>query len=132
MAELQAVEKKRADDIQAEKEKRADEIQMVKVEADKELAIKHMEPNAQAQASSSAAVDPPPRKRDAKSPKLPAFIDEKDELDSCLLHFECYAKNAKWGKTMWAIKLSALPTGRALDVCTRMSDTDANDYGKHS
>ena len=26
---------------------------------------------------------------DAKTPKLPAFIDEKDELDSYLLHFEC-------------------------------------------
>ena len=50
---------------------------MAKVEADKELAIKQM-----AQASSSAAVDPLPRNRDAKYPKLPAFIDEKDELDT--------------------------------------------------
>ena len=53
----------RADKIQAEKEKRADEIQMTKVEADKELAIKQMELNGQAQVSSSAAVDPPPQLR---------------------------------------------------------------------
>ena len=31
---------------------------------------------------------------------------------------------------MWAIKLIALLTGRAMDVHTRMSETDANDYGK--
>ena len=31
---------------------------------------------------------------------------------------------------MWAIKLSALLTRRAMDVYTRMSDTDFNDYDK--
>ena len=34
------------------------------------------------------------------------------------------------GKNTWAIKPSALLTGRAMDVYTRMSDTDANDYDK--
>ena len=33
-------------------------------------------------------------------------------------------------KDTWAIKLSALLTGRAIDVYTRMSDTDACDYDK--
>ena len=75
---------------------------MVKIEADKELTLKEMKLKAQAQASTSTTVDPPPRNRDAKSPKLPAFIDEKDEL----------------------------LTGRAMDVCTRMSDDDNNDYDK--
>ena len=31
---------------------------------------------------------------------------------------------------MWAIKLSALLTGRAMDVYTRMSHADASDYDK--
>ena len=48
----------------------------------KELALKELELKTQGQASTSAAADPAPRKRDAKSPKLPAFMDEKDELDS--------------------------------------------------
>ena len=61
-----------------------DEIQMAKVEADKELAIKQMELNAQDQASSSPAVDPPHHNRDVKTPKVPSFIDEKDELGSYL------------------------------------------------
>ena len=96
MAEIQAEaeEKKRADKIQAEGKKRAVEIrmQMSKIEADKELTLKEMEPKAQAQESGGAAVDPPHSNRDAKSPKLPAFIDGKDELESYLLHFECFAK----------------------------------------
>ena len=59
-----------------------------------------------------------------------SFIDEKDELDSYLLCFERYTKNASWENDTWAIKLFALLTSRAMDVYTRMSDTDANDYDK--
>ena len=84
----------------------------------------------QSQASTSPAITPPPRNKDAKSPKLPSFIDDKDELDSYLLHFERYTENASWEKDTWAIKLSALLTGRAMDVYTRMSDVDASNYDK--
>ena len=41
-----------------------------------------------------------------------------------------FTENAGWEKDTWAIKLSALLTGRAMDVYTRMSDTDASDYDK--
>ena len=155
--ELQAEEKKRADELQAEEKRRADEIrfaqieaakeqakieaakeqakieaakEQAKLEAEKELKIKEMELQAQAQVTASSATTPPPRNKDAKSPKLPSFIDEKDELDSYLLRFERYAENASWEKDTWAIKLSALLTGRAMDVYTRMSDADASDYDK--
>ena len=117
---------------EAEEKRRADEIkvQMAKIEAEKELTLREMELKAQDQASASLAATPPPRNKDAKSPKLPSFIDEKDELDSYLLRFERYAENASWEKDTWAIKLSALLTGRAMDVYTRMSDADASDYDK--
>ena len=142
-------ERKRADE--AEEKRRADEIrfaqieaakeqakieaakEQAKLEAEKELKIKEMElqaQQAQVTASASLAATPPPRNKDAKSPKLPSFIDEKDELDSYLLRFERYAENASWEKDTWAIKLSALLTGRAMDVYTRMSDEDASDYDK--
>ena len=130
-AEAEAEERKRAD--QAEEKKRADEIRFAQIEIEKELKIKEMElqaQQAQAQATISSATTPPPRNKDAKSPKLPSFIDEKDELDSYLLRFERYAENAGWEKDTWAIKLSALLTGRAKDVYTRMSDADASDYDK--
>ena len=139
ISEIQAdaEEKKRADKLKAEKEKSADEIRIAQVEAakeqtkiDKELKIKEMEIQAQqAQATtSSATITPPPRNKDAKSPKIPSFIDEKDELDSYLLCFERCAESASWEKDTWAIMLSVLLTGRVMDVYTRMSDTDASDY----
>ena len=146
MAELQVEDKKRADEIriaqieaEAEKKKRADEIrfalieaakEQAKLETEKELKIKEMELQAQTQATVGSAATLPPRNKDAKSPKLPSFIDEKDELDSYLLCFERYAENASWEKDTWAIKLSALLTGRAMDVYTRMLDADASDYDK--
>ena len=55
---------------------------------------------AQAQTTTSPAATASPRNNDAKSPKLPAFIDEKDELDSYLLRFEHYAENASWEKSI--------------------------------
>ena len=133
-------DRKRAD--KSEEKKRADEIKIqiaqieaakgqAKIEAEKELALKELELKAQqSQAGASLAATPPPRNKDAKSPKLPSFVDEKDELDSYLLRFERYAENASWEKDTWAIKLSALLTGRAMDVYTRMSDADASDYDK--
>ena len=138
--ELQAEDKKRAEELQAEREKRADEIRFAQIEAvkeqakkeaEKELALKELELKAQqSQASTSHAATPPPRSKDAKSPKLPSFIDEKDELDSYLLRFEHYAENASWEKDSWAIKPSALLIGSAMDVYTRMLDADASDYNK--
>ena len=131
-------DRKRADEV--EEKRRADEIrfaqieaakEQAKIEAEKELALKELELKAQqSQAGASLATTPPPRNKDAKSPKLPSFVDEKDELDSYLLRFERYAENASWEKDTWAIKLNALLTGRAMDVYTRMSDADASDYGK--
>ena len=120
---------------EAEKKKKADKIkvQMAQIEVDRELKLKEMElqaQQAQAQANISSATTPPPHNKDAKSPKLPSFKDGKDELDSYLLCFERYAENASWEKETWAIKLSVLLTGRAMDVYTRMSDTDASDYDK--
>ena len=64
MAELQAEDKKRADELQAEKERRAYEIrvQMAQTEADEELTFKEMElqaQQAQAQANTSPAATRP-------------------------------------------------------------------------
>ena len=101
-AEAEAEERRRAD--KSEEKKRADEIkiQLAKIQADKELALKEMELQEQAhqaQVTASSATTPPPRNKDAKSPKLPSFIDEKDELDSYLLRFERYAENAVGRRT---------------------------------
>ena len=129
--------KVRAEADQAEVKRWAGEFQMAQIEIDKELknSIKMMKlqaQQAQAQATASFATTPPPRNKDANSPKLPSFINGKDEVDFYLLCFERYTENASWEKDTWAIKLSALLTGRAMDVYTSMSDTctDTSDYDK--
>ena len=85
--------------LQANEKKRADEIRLAQIGIEKELKIKEMELQAQqAEATTSSATTPPPRNKGAKSPKLPSFIDEKDELDSYILRFECFAENTSWEK----------------------------------
>ena len=64
----------------------------------------------------------------AKLPKLPPFNDGKDELDAYLKRFERFATSMKWPKEDWATSLSALLTGRALEVYTRMPSAAARDY----
>ena len=59
---------------------------------------------------------PEVREDRAKAPKLPSFVDGKDDLDAYLQRFERFATTAKWEKTGWASKLSALLSGRALEV----------------
>ena len=49
----------------------------------------------------------------AKSPRIPAFNQGKDEMDSYLLRFERYATAQKWEPDTWATGLSALLQGKA-------------------
>ncbi|XP_062599575.1 uncharacterized protein LOC134261133 [Saccostrea cucullata] len=65
-----------------------------------------------------------------KGPKIPAFEDGKDEMDSYLRRFERYAELQKWPKTSWAMSLSALLKGRALDIYALLPADDALDYDK--
>lgn len=65
-----------------------------------------------------------------KAPKLPAFSDGSDDLDSYLQRFERFARANEWNVNTWAVALGALLTGRALEVYSRLSDAAANDYGQ--
>ena len=65
-----------------------------------------------------------------KTPGLPAFVDEKDNLDNYLLRFERYATIAGWHRDTWAVWLSPLLTGKALDVYSGLSSEDDRDYDK--
>lgn len=63
-----------------------------------------------------------------KAPKLLVFDDVHDGMDSFLLRFERYAEARNRGEENWAIKLSALLRGKALDVYALMPKTDALIY----
>ena len=64
----------------------------------------------------------------AKLPKLPAFCEGKDNMDSYLKRFDRFAENAKWPREEWATNLATLLQGKALDVYSRLSSTDAVVY----
>ena len=66
----------------------------------------------------------------AKAPKIPAFNEGKDEMDSYLLRFERYATAQKWEPDTWATGLSSLLQGKALDVYALMPKEDALNYDK--
>jgi len=59
---------------------------------------------------------------------MPAFEDGKDNLDSYLLRFERFARSNEIDESQWAVNLSVLLKGRALDVYSRMDEEAAGDY----
>ena len=79
-------------------------------------------------------LDDRPRDREdrAKIPNFPLLVDGKDDLDAYmyLQRFERYAETAKWKKTGWASKLSALLYGQVLEVYSLLSEEAAKDYDK--
>ena len=62
------------------------------------------------------------------APELPTFDDGRDSIDVYIERFERFATIQKWETGMWAIILSALLTGRALEIYARLSTTEAADY----
>jgi len=65
-----------------------------------------------------------------KVPKMPYFEEERDFMDSYLCRFERFAETQKWKREHWAMYLSALLKGRALDVYSRMPPEQAGDYDR--
>ena len=66
----------------------------------------------------------------SKGPKLPHFEDNKDDMDAYLNRFERFAESAGWPQKDWAVSLSALLKGKSLEVYSRLSIAEANDYKK--
>ena len=62
------------------------------------------------------------------APELPTFDDGRYSIDVYIERFKRFATIQKWETGMWAIILSALLTGRALEIYARLSTTEAADY----
>ena len=115
-------EKERIDDLEREERQRRREHERIM----KELEVKQeqaKQPELPSKVSENKAYKPSP-----KLPKLPAFRDGKDEIDSYLLRFERYATAMNWPNSEWATSLSALLTGRSLDVYARLPADKAKVY----
>ena len=61
-------------------------------------------------------------------PKLPYFVDGKDNIESYLARFETCAYSMKWPLERYLLCLSYLLTGKALDVLSKIPQNLTNDY----
>ena len=61
-------------------------------------------------------------------PKLPKFDEATDDMDAYLERFERIATSQRWDKNNWAVCLSPLLTGKALEVYTGMPVDDIHNY----
>ena len=66
----------------------------------------------------------------AKYPKLSAFDESKDNMDSFLFRYEKYVVAQGMKPEDWAMSLSALLSGTALEVYRRLGKDDSDDYQK--
>ena len=78
--------------------------------------------------NAAAGANATAEKSKAKIPKLPMFNDDKDDLDAYLQRFERYATLQSWKKENWALNLSALLSGKALDVYSTLPSSEAQNY----
>ena len=115
------------DEQSRQREERAELLQLKKHERDTaELQLEiEREKRASIDLNESATQN---ARFKAKSPKLPPFHEDKENIDAYLQRFERYAENQNWPTSDWALNLSMLLTGKALDVHARLSKDEANDY----
>ncbi|XP_078493892.1 uncharacterized protein LOC144749319 [Ciona intestinalis] len=126
--------KKRTDEMEAKK--RTDEMEAKKAEMEErrqirqhELDLKRIElEDRQRREETISTASVGSVGSASKWPELPKFIDGMDEMDGYLLRFERYAENSGWEKNQWATWLSALLTGKALGVFSRLSAEEGKDY----
>ena len=60
--------------------------------------------------------------------KLPKFDEERDSFDAFIARFESMATCQKWQKNQWAIYLSSLLSGKALEIVHRMKVHESVDF----
>ena len=104
--------------MQLEKEERENKLRL-----EQDLEMKKLELEVE-----KAKVESKNSNSGAKDPRLPYFDEHKDKMDSYLARFEKYANANKWQKDRWALNLSALLRGKALEVYDRLSDEDASNW----
>ena len=99
------------------------------LELEKQAEIKVIEMEAASRLSNENPTNPSV-KQQGLAPKLPYFDETKDNMDSYLTRFECFAKAQNWDNSDYATYLSALLRGKSLDVYTRLSPENARNYNE--
>ena len=61
-------------------------------------------------------------------PPLPVFQEARDDIDSYLCRFERHASCVGWDKSDWALALSSLLSGKALDIISKLTVEQVKEY----
>ena len=117
---------KRKEKDERDREERAEVREMKRLEF--ENAAKEREYALEIERLKTKPVEPVKREVKAQMPKLPHFVEGKDNIDAYLKRFERFAENAEWDVDQWATNLSALLQGKSLDVYSRLSSEDSVKY----
>ena len=119
-----------------EREKRAREARMEQLELkrleEKTLTLRlevvkaeTLEPNTNDESTNNSSGL---KDTGARAPKLPFYDENRDDLDAYLQRYERYATSHGWKADNWAINLSALLRGKALEVYARLALDKSTDY----
>ena len=128
------MEKKRFErelEAKLQSEKLAAQLELERLQLERaKVERKNIEARAEVQSAASSQAGQDTVAAVTKTPGLPGFVDGKDNLDNYLLRFERYATISGWQRDAWAVRLSPLLTGKALDVYSELSSEDARGYDK--
>jgi len=129
-AKLDQVEKLKIMELDQQREVKLAELKLAeKKRGNSNSGAANDSDSGESQASHSSASSRRGNRRKAGT-KLPHFDEHKDNIDSYLRRFERYAALQDWQEDDWAIYLSALLKGRALEVYSRLTETEARSYSK--
>ena len=125
-------------ELQRRKEEHALELERLQIEGrlqaeqqERELSLRQKELElAQLRSEVGAPLDVSMRQDSLRGnrPKLPKFDEAKDDIDAFIERFERFAASQEWPEDTWAASLSALLTGKGLDVYASMPPEQTNDY----
>ena len=123
----EAEEAKTKREIEAKKDEeeaqRRFQLQLEKMKNEHEQQMEKLRQNQTSKPSDNAYMNAP-------MPELPMFDEVNDNIADSLKRFERFAKSQKWDTSNYAVYLSALLTGKALKVYSRLEDSEATDYTK--
>lgn len=123
---LELENKKVQRDVDIERERSMKEIKLRQLEYEHEVEMLEKGSEVKGKFPLLGSGDKP--LQNPKGPKIPAFDEKNDEMDSYLRRFERYAQAMQWKEETWATNLSALLKGKALDVYALLPATQALDY----
>ena len=99
------------------------DVLRIQVEADRI----HSQETSMSREMNDSAYRP---RNSGRSPKLPVFSEGKDDMDAYLQRFERYAEHEGWDANCYGTYLGSLLSGKALEVYSRLPNSEASDYSQ--